>query len=188
PPAPPSAPEPEPPLVDEPASPTGSGATPALAPDAPLEARIAAAPDLAGAMALARPSIEAVSAGDYPDGAELLAHARVRWSDVGVPDETTTAKVEKDPAAEQGKHLCVDGVLVYITRRKLDGRPFYVGSLTTTTGDRVTFLAAGSSGDLYKRDRARLCGVVTGATSGDTSMFGMFDLPDNRHPPVEEAP
>ncbi|MBK9035776.1 MAG: hypothetical protein IPL61_31755 [Myxococcales bacterium] len=164
-------------------------ARPTMTPPPPVpetvEARVARADDLRAAMALAQPALTPVSTGDFPSGAALLARYRVTWADLDRPDETTIAKVEKDPISEQGKQLCVEGELDRITRRDLDDRTYFVGAMRTAQGDRVTFLAAGATGDLVKRARARLCGVVTGTIDGATALFGMFDLPDNREPPVE---
>ena len=170
----------EPVGVDEPV------AAPPVEPAPPLslEEQVAAAAELPAAFALARPSL-AVTRPDEV-GLALLARYRVRWADVEVASETSVARVEKDPAREQGKRLCVDGVIERITRRELGGRDVFAGALATGDGDRVTFLAAGSTGELVKRDRARFCGVVTGTAGGDAALFGMFDLPDNRNPPVEQ--
>ena len=159
PPAPTPAPavEPEPAVAPstEPASPAGPGT---------LSEVIAATPDLA---------------------VDKLASYRVRWSDVDTASQTTLAKVEKDPAAEKGKRVCTEGTLERITKQELAGRPHFTGVLVTKDGDRVAFVVGGSTGELVKRDTARLCGVVTGTSDGATAVFGMFDLPENRNPVVE---
>lgn len=116
---------------------------------------------------------------------ELAKHP-LRWSEVDVPSQTTPAKVEKDPAAEKGKRVCVEGTLERITKLQVANRPHHTGALVTTEGDRVVFLVGGSTGELLKRDAVRACGVVTGTAGGDTELFGMFDLPDNRNPMVEK--
>jgi hypothetical protein len=158
-PAPVAAPEPGP--VPEPAPPRPPE------PPAPrtLDQVIAATPDL--------------------DVAKLANH-RVRWSDVDVASQTTLAKVEKDPAGESGKRVCADGTIERITKKELAGRPHFEGALVTKDGDRVVFVASGSTGELVKRDSAKLCGVVIGSVAGSAHVFGMFDLPENRNPIVEK--
>jgi hypothetical protein len=118
---------------------------------------------------------------------EKLANYKVRWTDVDVPARTTLGKVEKDPTAERGKPLCVDGTIDRIVKKDVGGRPHFEGALITKEGDRVFFLAGGSTGELVKRDAAKLCGIVIGTIDSSTSVFGMFDLPENRNP-VLEAP
>lgn len=120
------------------------------------------------------------------DAGKLASH-RVRWSEVDVPSQTSLAKVEKDPAAEKGKRVCAEGTIDRITKKDLAGRPHFEGALLTQDGDRVVFVASGSTGELVKRDRAKLCGVVTGTVEGSTAVFGMFDLPENRNPTVEKS-
>jgi len=117
---------------------------------------------------------------------DKLAAYPLRWSDVDVASQTTLAKVEKDPTAEQGKHVCTEGQLEKITKAEVAGRTHYTGTLVTKEGDRVAFVVGGATGELVKRDTAKLCGVVTGITDGATAVFGMFDLPENRDPVVEK--
>jgi hypothetical protein len=119
-------------------------------------------------------------------GLDTLASYPLRWRDVDVASQTTLAKVEKDPSAEQGKRVCAEGTIERITKKELGSRAHFTGALVTSSGDRVVFLAAGSTGELVKRDRAKLCGVVTGTSDGATAVFGMFDLPENRNPVVEK--
>ncbi|MGE0396809.1 MAG: hypothetical protein AB7T06_08840 [Kofleriaceae bacterium] len=159
PPAPAVVATPEPPVLPPPPPPPSPPPGPAT-----LDEVIAATPDLDHA---------------------TLAGYRIRWSDVDVPSETTLAKVEKDPSAEKGKRVCAEGTLERITKTDVGGRTHYAGSLITGEGDRVVFLVGGSTGELLKRDAARLCGVVTGTVDGSTQLFGMFDLPENRNPVVE---
>ena len=117
---------------------------------------------------------------------DKLAAYPLRWSDVDVASQTTLAKVEKDPKAEQGKRVCAEGQLEKITKAELASRTHYTGTLVTKDGDRVAFVVGGTTGELVKRDTAKLCGVVTGVTDGATAVFGMFDLPENRNPVVEK--
>ena len=116
----------------------------------------------------------------------MLAYYAVRWSEVDVASQTTIEQVEKEPTEETGKRLCVEGELDSITRNDLAGRKHYTGALTTAQGDRVEIVVSGSSGTLVKRQHARVCGVVMGATDGAATVYGMFDLPENRNPVVEK--
>ncbi len=167
-----------------PAQPTPTPALPAP-PPTPSE-RVADAASFTEALEVARPTF---GDGDDPltGGAALLAGYRaVRWSDVEVDPETTVARIEKDAAAERGKRLCTSGRIQRIEARDLDGRKVFVGQLLTDEGDLVAFLAVGSTGDLLKRDQGRLCGVAVGRLAGTPFMLGLFDLPENRKPVVEQ--
>lgn len=123
---------------------------------------------------------------ELPVGAALLARfTKLRWSDVDVA-ETTVAKVQKDADAERGKRLCGDGEIERITRRDVEQRKAFVGRLVLADGDALAFVAVGTTGELVKRDHAKLCGVVTGTSGNDVAVVGMFDLPENRTPQVEQ--
>jgi hypothetical protein len=113
-----------------------------------------------------------------------IAHASrtMRWSDVAGAQETTIAYVLKDWEAERGKKLCASGVIESIERRDVERRKIFVGRLLTNEGDRVDFVAVGSTGDLVRQRRATLCGVVT----GKLAVLGMFDVPENQLPVVEQ--
>lgn len=154
-------------------------------PEPPIEARVAQAATFAEAIALAKPAMTD-SPDELPAGAALLARYRkVRWSDVETP-ETTVAKVQKDSEAERGKRVCGEGEIERITRRDVDRRKAFVGRLVLADGDALAFVAVGTTGELVKRDRAKLCGVVTGMAGTDVAVLGMFDLPENRMPQVEQ--
>ncbi len=156
--------------------PTPSPPAPPPAPVTPMtkEQRIAASPDLAAAIA---------EVGSQP---AMLAHYPVRWSELDVASTMTIEQVEKEPAEEVGKRLCVEGLLEQITRADVAGRRHYSAALKTAQGDRVELVIAGSAGTLVKRQPARACGVVLGATAGAATLYGMFDLPENRNPVVEK--
>ncbi len=155
---------------------------------APPEIRIAKAESLAAAIAITKPEMTDSTA-ELDGGARLLASyasRHLRWADLDVPAETTIGRVEKDPEPERGKRLCATGELLRIERRDLDARKVYVGSLRTGEHDNLKFVAVGSTGDLVKRSTATLCGVVIGKSADAVSVVGMFDLPENRHPAVEQ--
>lgn len=160
-------------------------ASPRPVPEPPVEARVAQAATFADAIALARPAM-ADSPSDLPAGAALLArYGKLRWSDVETP-ETTVAKVQKDSEAERGKRLCGEGTIDHILRRDVDRRKVFVGRLSLDDGDVIAFVAVGTTGELVKRMRATFCGVVTGLSGTDVTVLGMFDLPENRTPQVEQ--
>jgi hypothetical protein len=168
-----------------PAKPISPAPAPAPAPQPTIETRIAQAATFAEAVALAKPAM-ADSRDEVPAAAALLArYGKLRWSDVEA-DETTVAKVQKDSEAERGKRLCAEGTIEWITRRDVERRKVFVGRLVLSDGDAVAFVAAGTTGELVKRDRGKLCGVVTGTSGNDVAVVGMFDLPENRAPQVEQ--
>lgn len=119
----------------------------------------------------------------------LWATGKMRWSDVGVrKNETTAGKVKKDSSTEVGKRMCVSGSIVEIER---SGTPekLYEGRLFSNAGDVFTFAAVQDTGELVQHSYARFCGVVAGQFSyanvagGQTKsvyLVGMFDLPRNR--------
>ena len=171
--------EPDHTVTPPPAPPAPTATLPPPPPAKPMapmtkEERVAASLDLTTATSVA---------GAQP---AMLAYYPVRWSEVDVASQTTIEQVEKEPAEETGKRLCVEGELDSITRNDLAGRKHYTGALTTAQGDRVAIVVSGSSGTLVKRQHARICGVVIGATDGAATVYGMFDLPENRNPVVEK--
>jgi hypothetical protein len=138
-----------------------------------IDQRVAAAPSLPEALALAKPISTPLVA--------RYAVAKLRFAEVDAT-ETTLALVEKDFKAELGKRMCATGEIRRIERADMDNRKVFVGELMTKEQDRVTFLAVGTTGDLVKRSTARFCGVVT----DKLQLVGMFDLPENRAPAVEQ--
>ena len=71
----------------------------------------------------------------------------------------------------------------------LEARNISERELSTTAGNLIYFVNAGSSGELVQNSIARTCGVVTGrfdySNSGGgvghaISVVGLFDLPQNR--------
>jgi hypothetical protein len=172
------------------ATPVPAAPPPAPVPDAPesLEMWIANSASFEAAIAIAKPEMRDTS-DELGGGAKLLAtyaSAKLRWADVDVPPETTVGRVEKDPELERGKRMCATGELVRIERRDLANRKIYVGQLRTIEGDQIRFVAVGTTGDLVKRSSGKLCGAVIGKSGGAVSLVGMFDLPENRHPLVEQ--
>jgi hypothetical protein len=138
-----------------------------------IDQRIAAAPSLPDALALAKPISTTLVA--------RYAVAKLRFAEVDA-EETNLALVEKDFKAELGKRMCASGEIRRIERADMDNRKVFVGELMTKEQDRVTFLAVGTTGELVKRSTARFCGVVT----DKLQLVGMFDLPENRAPAVEQ--
>jgi hypothetical protein len=110
------------------------------------------------------------------------ASTTMRWSDVADAHETSIAYVLKDWEAERGKKLCMTGTIESIERRDVDRRKTFVGRFVTSEGDRVDFVAVGSTGILVRGSRGTLCGVVT----GKLAVLGMFDVPENQLPVVEQ--
>ncbi len=172
PPTPPPPPPPQPPVVV----------------DEPVEVRITKAATFTEAIALAKPAMVDTTeemGGGKQQLASYAAH-KLRWADVDVGAETTVGRVLKDPELERGKRMCADGTIVTIERRDLQARRIYVGSLRLDDDDAVAFVAVGTTGDLVKRSAARFCGAVTGKAGSAVAMVGMFDLPENRTPLVEQ--
>jgi hypothetical protein len=150
--------------------------------------RIAKATSFQEAIAIAKPEMTVGEHQEITAGATLLAtyaSAKLRWADVEKP-ETSFVRAEKDVDLERGKRMCATGKLLRIEKRDLAGRKIYVGELSTAEADIVTFVAVGTTGDLFKRMTATFCGVVTGKLGSYVALLGMFDLPENRHPIVEQ--
>jgi hypothetical protein len=187
----------------EPASSPSALATappPAASAPGPVRHPALDAPTWREAFALAKPG-DATNTMDL--GAmrfALWASKRMRWDDVVVAqDETTIARVLKDPEAERGKRICIGSTIVSISVDRSTGEPIYDSLLMTGARNYVNAAAVGSSGDLVKRNHARFCGVIAGLYSYDNTgggkthgiqMIGMFDLPENkkRTPPDGAAP
>lgn len=126
-------------------------------------------------------------------GALLLAQwaaGHLRWGDVHVErDETSPARIKKDADSERGKRMCYSGRIIQIAKTDLvAGRSVFVGLMMARRYNIIHFLAAGSTGDLVEKSRARFCGFVTGRYSYSNSgggsshavqMVGMFKLPEN---------
>lgn len=174
------------PVVPAPPSPAPP-VTPVVV-DEPVEVRVTKAASFTEAIALSRPAMadtaEALGGGKQ-QLATYAAH-KLRWADVDVAAETTIGRVLKDPELERGKRMCADGTIATIERRDLAARRIYVGSMRLADDDTVSFVAVGTTGDLVKRSTARFCGAVTGRAGSDVAMVGMFDLPENRTPLVEQ--
>lgn len=145
------------------------------------------ADSVAHAFVLAKPTMtgsEGLSA-----GATLFAtyaSSKLRWEDVDVPAETSFGHVLKDPEAERGKRMCAEGAIAGIQRRDLGPRKTFQGTLRVNDVDAVAFIAVGTTGELIRGSKARFCGVVTGMWSTSVALVGMFDLPENRTPIVEQ--
>lgn len=120
----------------------------------------------------------------------LWAAKHLTWSAVTVAkNETSFALVHKDSDAARGKRLCVRGSIVQISKLDLVDRVVFHGLMLSGYSDLVSFIAAGSTGELVEQSGARFCGVVIGTydysnSAGGkghaTSLVGMFDLPENR--------
>jgi hypothetical protein len=155
-------------------------------PEQTPEQKLAAATTIDEAIALAKPAMTD-SRDELGPGATLLAHyARMQWSDVNVPAETSLPYVLKDPEIERGKRLCVDGEIERIERRDVQKRKVFVGRLRTVEGDAVEFVAMGTTGELVKRSKSTFCGVAIGRAGDAAKLVGMFDLPENQSPLVEQ--
>jgi hypothetical protein len=114
---------------------------------------------------------------------------KLLWGELQLVEETTRAKVMKDPSAERGKRLCASGTIGEIKTDRSVVTPLYIGGLVTPAMNVVRFIAAGSSGDLVENTAARICGIVTGTQAYSNSIggtthavhvVGLFDLPENR--------
>lgn len=151
-----------------------------------IEDKVGWATSFDQAVSIARP-LMTDSTDEVGRGEALLArYPKAVWADVDVPAETTVPLVLKDPARERGKHLCASGTIERIERRDVDGRRVYAGRLETADGDAVAFVALGSTGELVKRSTGTLCGVAIGRARDAAKLLGLFDLPENRTPLVEQ--
>lgn len=152
--------------------------------------RLDAAPSLAAAVELVRPYMDD-TANKTSNGAMYLtrwAKDHLKWDEVAVKkNETSFAKIRKDSDEERGKHMCITGGIVQIAKVT---KGVYSGLLLTNYGqDILSFMSAGSTGELVRHSIARFCGVVIGTYDYNNSgggvghavaLVGMFDLPENR--------
>jgi len=122
------------------------------------------------------------------------ARDNLKWADVRVKkNETTYARVQKDPEAEYGKRLCAWNNIVQIEKAN-DG--LFAGLFLTTAGTLYYFYSVGSTGDIVRMSRSHFCGFVTGkydypnsggGTGHAVQIIGMFDLPENKKSDVKES-
>jgi hypothetical protein len=120
----------------------------------------------------------------------LWAREHLSWSDVKARrDETTIARIRKDPSREQGKRMCQSGRILQIAAEPADHGHEFRGVLMNAFDEHVSFVAVGSAKGLVRRSQAQFCGIVTGVlnyknrgggTTHSVQMVGMFDLPGNR--------
>lgn len=183
--------------ADPPSKPGEAAPATAVAPPpepTPLD-RIQRASTLAEALAVSGP-LMSDTRDEQSAGTILLtvwAAAHLQWSDVAVArNETSFALVKKDSDEARGKRMCASGQLIQIAKQDVGNDKVYSGLLITGNSDLLSFFAAGTTGALVERSRARFCGIVTGtydyANSGGgvghaIAAVGMFDLPGNRQPP-----
>jgi len=102
---------------------------------------------------------------------------------------TSPKKVMKDPNAARGHVLCARGRIVQIRRESIQARALWWGVMMSSDGTPISYVAAGSTGELVEDSRARICGIVAGTHffknvgGGQTQavmLAGVFDLPENR--------
>lgn len=127
-----------------------------------------------------------------PGAIELATWAagHLRWADVAVAkNETSFALVHKDSDSARGKRMCTRGTIIQIEKESMGSDAVFTGLLLSDYSDILSFIAAGSTGELVQNSGARFCGVVIGkydySNSGGgqghaISLVGMFDLPENR--------
>jgi len=162
-----------------PTSPTTAGTAPARPAAPPRD--VMDTPDLASAIAFVRDHTS--DDGEPSTGSQQLARwlaSHGTWATVAVTrSETSVELIEKDPAKQRGKKLCVAGTLERIEKQSLAGTEVHAARLITAQRDAVEVYAVGNTGALVKRKPARFCGVVTGAIRGRTGTtgfaVGMFD-------------
>ena len=172
------------------AAPRSQPATPAPATTATAPARVPP-PTTEDLVARAASFTDALALAQRDPSGLLLAHyPGARWSDVAVPSETSIARVQKDAEPEYGKRLCVTGTIAMITRSDVATGKRFVGRLVAADGDAggdtVEFVALGTTGDLLRGSAATLCGAVVGLRGDAPVLVGLFDLPENRTPLVEQ--
>ena len=157
-----------------------------------LVERLVASTTLTEALEIVRPQMTDTTNEVSPGALALALWAteHLRWPDVAVAqNETSFARVRKDPDAARGKRMCFRAQIIQITKAELGAGSVFSG-LTLSAGAQIArFIAVGSTGDLVENSGARFCGVVIGTydysnSGGGTghaiSVVGMFDLPENR--------
>jgi hypothetical protein len=121
--------------------------------------------------------------------------SNMRWDDVAIGrNETTFAKVMKDPEMERGRVLCAVGELAEIVAVPIDGKKIHGATMTVSDqvneGAIVRIFAVGDTGELVAGSKdVVLCGVVLGAISYQSlagpkfralHMVGMFGTKANQ--------
>lgn len=165
-----------------------AAAAPALSPLEQIGQQLDEAFGIEARIAIVRPLM--ADAYDQPsDGAIALSYWAAKgmlWSHVEIGGETTVERVMKDADAERGKRMCYQGQIIEIAKVPVGpDRHVFRGLLQTRRrGNLIHFYAAGNTGDLVQRSRARFCGIVIGrfdytnsigGTGHAVDVVGMFD-------------
>ena len=108
---------------------------------------------------------------------------RKAWPLESVTVRLRHAKIHAEDCAECETK---EGQIDRIERRDLEKRKVFVGRMHMPDGDAVEFVAVGTTGELVKRSTSKFCGVVIGRANDAAKLVGMFDLPENATPLVEQ--
>jgi hypothetical protein len=127
---------------------------------------------MSDALAVAKPSVEQVDQGDAGTIDFIRwAMRHMRWDDVAIGrNETTFAKVMKDPEVERGRVLCAVGELAEIIAVSIDAKKIHSATMVVTdqvnSGAPIRIFAIGDTGELVAGSKEVVfCGVVLGAVS-----------------------
>jgi hypothetical protein len=191
------------------ASPGSTRASPSASAASAVSASAARAPDpavaianaktLSAALKLAKPLMDdRWDSRKDPRSKGMIGLARwaakkLTWAELAALPETDAALVLKDSEVERGKRLCARGEITLIRRSRRVHQGMFWGTMYNEKRDTISFIAAGSTGNLVRESKAHYCGIVVGLWTyannqgGQTisiETVGMFDLPENRKPPA----
>jgi hypothetical protein len=110
-----------------------------------------------------------------PHHVSIARYDKLAWHDVMKGGETTVPLILKDPERERGRKLCIAGTVDVIERTRVDARDVHTGTLRTTEGPQISFVALGNTGDIVVAAAVAMCGYAHGK-----QIVGLFDLPENR--------
>ena len=124
----------------------------------------------------------------------------LRWSDVDSRvDATSIPLIDRDRSGEQGKHLCLAGIILqikagYLIAGPVDSEPerAYQAQILMPDKSSATLVVIRSAGKIVVASQARFCGMYTNLmyqtlANGDRLpmpfLVGMFDLRENKKTP-----
>jgi hypothetical protein len=149
--------------------------------------------NLGEAIASTQLDMSDIQGNDISQGAAKLAlwgAEHMRWSELQEIPTTKFGLVMKDPDAQRGKKLCINGQIIEIgVDRSVPDKKIFMGGMFDDGGRIYRFIAVQSSGEIMAQSRARFCGIVTGQQHYENSgggvahsvhLVGMFDLPENK--------
>ncbi len=150
--------------------------------------------NLREAVAGTRFEMSDIQGGDLSPGAAKLAlwgAEHLLWNELQEIPSTKYGLVMKDPDAQRGQKLCVNGQVIEIeVDQSVPGKKVFLGGMFDDDSRIYRFVAVQSTGEIMANTHTRFCGIVTGQQHYPNSMggvahavhlVGMFDIPENKN-------